>query len=125
MFNRLMLCAVLAATTIFAADVTGKWRGFVNRADGTRQTDLILEVAKDGDAIKGSVGPGDEDPRPLKDAKLEGDKLTFKVEAESDDGKILFDVILTADGDDMKGEVTRTAGAQKPAVMKIELKREK
>lgn len=125
MFRKLVLCALLAFPAIFAADVTGKWRGYVIRPDGNRQTDLILEVAKDGDAIKGTVGPSDEDPRPLKDGKLEGDKLTFRVEAGSDEEKIVFDVVLIAEGDELKGEVTRTAGTQKPALMKIELKRDK
>ena len=71
----------LMATTLFAADVTGKWSGEVEGRNGQKRTQTF-DLKADGDKVTGSmVGPGGREFK-IEDGKISGDTLTFSVTVE-------------------------------------------
>lgn len=117
--RKLLAIAVFAATAVFAGDVAGKWSGQVNRPDGTKETDVVLQLEQDGDAVKGRVGTHGDDTIPIEKAKLDNNKLTFEV--ITSDAK--FNVTLEVDGDTLKGGVIRLRDGQASPALPMELKR--
>ena len=121
MIMRYALLIFSLAVGAFAADITGTWKGQVNRPDGQPETTVNLELKQEGDKITGRVGSGQSDTTPIDKAKLEGDKLSFEVVGNTSTFKISLDVA----GDTMKGNVIRSAGDRQSPPMPMELKREK
>lgn len=113
------LLAVSLAFTAWGADLTGTWKGQVNRPDGQPETSVNLELKQDGEKITGRVGSGQSDSAPIENAKLDGDKFSFEVVGNSSTFKIRLDVA----GDTMKGAVVRSQGDQQSPPMPMELKR--
>ena len=116
--KKLLLLSLLALAT-FAADVKGTWKGQVNRPDGTKETDVVLQLTQSGDAVSGKVGTHSDDAVPIENAKLDGNKLTFTVPANQS----VFTVSLDLDGDNLKGSVVRARDGQTSPPMPMELKR--
>jgi hypothetical protein len=107
------------AVALFAGDVKGTWTGQVNRPDGAKETDVVLELSQDGESITGKIGSHADDMVPLQNAKLDGDKLTFEVAAS----EALYLVTLNIDGNTAKGAVIRNRDGQSSQPMPMELKR--
>src|SRR5688500_12944333 len=89
------------ALSAIAADLSGNWKGQVNRPDGQPETSVNLELKQDGEKITGRIGSGSSDTAPIDKAKLEGEKLSFEVVGNSSTFKVSLDVA----GDAMKGTV--------------------
>ena len=67
----------LTATLMFAADVTGAWKGEVKGPDGN-SFQLTFNFKQDGAKLTGAVtGPGGDIP--ITDGKIDGDKISFAV----------------------------------------------
>jgi hypothetical protein len=97
------LTLVLATALFAAADsVTGKWTGsFAITLDGeTRDEKAYLDLKQNGTELTGTGGPSADEQWPIKNGKVEGDKLTFDV--QSNGPLIKFNLTL-ADGH-LKGE---------------------
>jgi hypothetical protein len=118
-----VLLAVGALTAVADTNVTGAWSGSfrtsANNGD-LRETTAYLVLKQSGGEITGTVGPSEDQQFPIVKGKIEGDKITIKVENEGN--KIKLDLVLADDritGDAsllIHGE-TRTA--------KVDLKRVK
>jgi hypothetical protein len=66
------------AICAFAADITGKWKARVDGPDGAMEIQFTFKM--DGDKVTGTAsGPMGE--MPLRDARRDGDKISFTVEA--------------------------------------------
>ena len=71
----------LMATTLFAADVAGKWTAEVEGRNGQKRTQTF-DLKTDGDKVTGTmVGMGGREMK-LEDGKIDGDTITFSVTVE-------------------------------------------
>jgi hypothetical protein len=79
-FNLLATFALLA-TTLLAADITGKWTAEVEGRNGQKRTQTF-DLKADGDKVTGTmVGMGGRETK-LEDGKISGDTITFSVTME-------------------------------------------
>jgi opacity protein-like surface antigen len=73
----LVLGLVLLAAPAFAADVDGKWTGMIDTPMGALPVGFTFKA--DGNALTGtSLGP-DGAEIPIKDGKVDGNKIAFTV----------------------------------------------
>jgi hypothetical protein len=110
---------LLAAWTLSASDLTGKWSGTVDmKQDGEAQTiPVIMIVKQDGNKLTGTAGP-EEDQHAIQKGLVDGDTITMEV----DSGEDIFYLELKVDGDQITGAVKQGTDGEK---MKIALKRVK
>ena len=96
---------LLAAMTLSAADISGKWSGSftVTGAGGEseEQTAFVIFQQK-GTELTGSGGPDESQQWPILKGKVEGNRITFEVQSDGPLYKV--DVMLV--GDHIKGDVT-------------------
>ena len=78
--KRGLFLMLLAATLLFSADVTGKWKGLLTGADQERQ--LTFDLTMKGPAVTGSVTGLADNSLEVKDGKVDGDVVTFWVQSE-------------------------------------------
>jgi len=120
----LLVSAILIvcfAAIALAADITGNWAGSISVGDN--QYNLIYSFKQDGEKLSGTVvREGGGEPVPLNDGKVQGDKVTFFVQAER--GGTLTKYIMEGA---IKGDeitlTTRTEGG--PDIGPMTLKRAK
>ncbi len=107
------LCLLLlAALSLGAADVAGKWTGTVEIPAGTFQVTLTLE--QKGDEISGTIAT-QNNGYPIQKGKISGSKLTFEVPADQ-----IYVVECTVEKDSLAGDVKPSSGG----AGKISVKRE-
>ena len=119
--SKVLLMALMGALWAMSADLTGSWKGQVNRPDGTPQTSVALELKQEGEKITGRIGANDGDSGAIENAKLDGSKFSFEVIGGSATYKVSVDV----SDDSMKGSVVREADGQTSPALPLELKRAK
>jgi len=89
----------------------GRWSGTVEGIQGKQ--DATATFKKEGDKYTGSISglrPGME--APLKDIKLEGDKLTAKTEVESPQGNVVINYDFVLQAESLKGKGSVDFGGQ-------------
>lgn len=83
MKNRNLLASAVILTVLacaaFAADITGNWTGTINMGDNSFA--LTYNFKQDGEKLTGTVTGPQGDPLPLADGKVQGDKVSFAVQA--------------------------------------------
>ena len=101
-----VILLMLAAATLMAADATGKWTGTMTvTRDGDEQPRPALLILKqDGNKLTGTAGPNAGEQNAIENGKVEGGNLTFEVPT----GDTVMKFALKQDGDQIKGDVTRT-----------------
>ena len=116
--RRLIFLLAVLALAVFAADVTGTWKGSIETPGGTFDNTFILKA--DGAKLTGTLqgGPGGE--LKIEEGKIDGDKVSFAV--NMDFGKLSY--TGTVSGDDLKLKVTFGGGGDMPP-MEINCKRAK
>jgi hypothetical protein len=103
--------ALLLSLPVHAAeDLSGTWAGaFIITLDGETQPDVVHMVLKhEGAVITGTAGPSIEQQWKIIDGKVEGDKVTFRVEAEI--GFVQFAMELVEGH--LKGQATASVDGQ-------------
>src|SRR5580765_7787450 len=106
-----LVCALLTAVfamTALAADVTGKWAGTF-APEGQEPGNCVVVLKQSGTTLTGTAGPDENQQWPLKDGKLENNKITGEV--NSPDGAV-YKLDLVVEGEHIKGVVTVTVGGQ-------------
>ena len=108
---------LLAAMTLSAADISGKWSGSFTTTgpDGQTQHDTAFVILQQkGTELTGSGGPDESRQWPISKGKIEGNKITFEVQSDGP----LFKVAVMLVGDHIKGDVTveQEGGAGKATV---------
>lgn len=92
LFSMLMLAAVvLTATPARAADVDGKWSGSIDTPMGA--VNVGFDFKADGPALTGSTTSPDGGSVPIKNGKIDADKISFVVTL--DFGGMTFDLNYT------------------------------
>ena len=103
---KILLSAVLLFTlTASGADLTGKYTGtieFQNPNGESRKSEAYLELKMDGEKLTGVAGGNEADTHPITNAKLDGDSVSFDVDA----GGRLMKLVLKHDNGKLKGEAT-------------------
>ena len=90
-----------------APNLTGKWTGTwesVGNPRGTFTDAHQTDLRQDGTTITGTTGPRPDVQWEIRNAKLEGNTLTFNATA----GQLQLAFSLEVDGDSMAGTVTVT-----------------
>jgi hypothetical protein len=84
----LALALVLAAAPAFAADIDGKWTGSIDTPGGAMT--IAYTFKSDGATLTGSsLGP-DGSPLPIKNGKVDGNKISFAQDIDFGQGPITF-----------------------------------
>lgn len=76
-----LLAAMLFATTMLAADVTGKWTAEVPGRNGQTRTQTF-DLKADGASLTGTVSAGQMGDTKISDGKVDGDTISFSVVRE-------------------------------------------
>lgn len=115
--KRLMAVAFVAVVVGFvgaatAADATGTWKWSTTFNNQTREATLKLK--QEGDKLSGVyVGGQSNTETPLEDAKIAGDKISFKVTRERNGQKMTTAYSGTLKEDTITGTVERERDGQK------------
>jgi hypothetical protein len=84
----LALALLLAAAPAFAADIDGKWNGSIDTPGGAMTITYTFKA--DGANLTGnSLGP-DGSPLPIKNGKVDGNKISFAQDIDFGQGPITF-----------------------------------
>ena len=88
---------VCFALGVYAAGIDGKWSGQMPTRDGDTR-DVTFTLKSDGGSLTGSMSAFDNEI-PIKDGKIEGDKISFTVTLEFNGNsfKILFNGTVSGD----------------------------
>jgi hypothetical protein len=101
----------LLALVASAADVTGAWNGTfkVTMPNGQTANDSVRLVLKqDGTRVTGTAGPNASQQAPITKGTIEGNRILLEMPVP--EGTYKFDLWL--EGDHLKGDLIKSAGAQ-------------
>ncbi|MCU1234552.1 MAG: hypothetical protein JWP63_2519 [Candidatus Solibacter sp.] len=122
--------ALVAAFSLLAADVTGKWVAEQPGRNGGPPRQTTFDLKADGSALTGSMtggmGRGGAAPAAIaiSDGKVDGDKVSFTVKRETPNGAMEQKYTGTVSGDELNLTTTRQ-GPDGPVEMKMTAKRSK
>ena len=94
------------ASTVLAADVSGKWSGNIElQGDISATADIAAEFSQTSDAVTGKIGRENDESEPIRNGKLlDGKHLLFEVKYPDADGSFKFELALN--GDRLEGTMT-------------------
>jgi len=120
--RKLLLCVLMSAFALHAAELTGKWSGSfdITNEQGTKPDTAYMDLKESGGAVTGTAGPNEEKQFSLRKGKLDGQKLTFEVVMD-DGGVLAFE--LSFDGTSIQGSCTGTGDGGEKLSAKVNLKR--
>ena len=91
---------MFVATSVWAADVTGKWTGsMVLNTGGSDPANAQLK--QNGNVVTGTMGPSDEKQFPLTSGRIDGDQVTI----EARPGPSVLRLTMRLEGTKLSGEV--------------------
>jgi len=96
-FFLLLVIFVLAAS---AADVSGTWKAAIETPNGAMETTFQFKV--DGNKLTGSTSNQFMGDMPISDGKIEGDDLSFTVNASFNGNDVKLNYKGKVSGDQMK-----------------------
>ena len=84
----LAVALILAAAPAFAADIDGKWTGSLDMGGNAIQ--IVYQFKSEGAKLTGSsLGP-DGNPLPIKEGKIDGNKISFAQDIDFGQGPVTF-----------------------------------
>lgn len=104
---KLFAVSLLAGLSMLGADLSGTWTGVIPARNNEFQ-DITFRLAQDGDKLTGKLYR-DTTSVPILDGKIEGDRISFRVESEEQVGNVFVLIKYTFTGS-VKGsdiELTR------------------
>jgi hypothetical protein len=105
-----------------AVNVDGKWKWNYKTRDG-QETEVYVRLKREGEKLTGAYFARDGKETPIENGKINGDQLTFDVNREVGDQKMLFKYSGKISGDTITGKIV--FGREKPLPHDWEAKREK
>ena len=117
-----VLAAFAGAEDKKAAAVDGTWTWKYKLRDGT-EGEAKLTLKQDGEKLTGSYKARDGKETPIENGKVKGDELTFDVNRDVGDQKMLFKYNGKVEGDTITGKIV--FGRDKPLPHDWEAKRAK
>jgi hypothetical protein len=91
---------ILVATSMWAADLTGKWTGSMVLNEG-RTDPANVQLKQNGNEVTGTMGPSDEKQFPLTSGRMDGDQVTI----EAKPGPSVLRLTMRLEGTKLSGEV--------------------
>jgi hypothetical protein len=122
----LALSFFLVAGFAFGADIDGKWAGQYSSGMGDpMQMDFTFKA--DGTSLTGTAPGGPGATIPLKDGKIDGNKVSFTVESSMGETQMKFNYkgVLTGDTLELSFEMAGMPPMEGAAPQKFTLKRVK
>lgn len=110
MVKQLLVAFTLLATSLVAANVSGKWSAQVPGRNGETR-EQIFTLKADGEKLTGSIAGGQGDT-PIADGKVAGDTVSFTMSREMNGNTIKWTYTGTVSGDEMK--MKRAGGQGEP-----------
>ncbi len=98
----------LAATSLIAADATGRWTGTLTPPDGGQHPALLV-LKQDGVKLTGTAGPNADEQIPIVNGKAENGSLYFEISKEG----VIMKFTLKHEGDEITGDITREREGEK------------
>jgi hypothetical protein len=83
------LALLLAAAPAFAADVDGKWDGSLDTPGGAVAISYTFKA--EGAKLTGTSAAPDGTPVPIKNGKIDGNKISFSLDVDFGQGPITFE----------------------------------
>jgi len=111
-FPRLILPVTLALLAAQASNLSGKWNGLIvidDTASGTKiETPVDLRLEQKDGVLSGKIGQkNDPNPVEIRNAKVDGDRLTFEASSLETSGSMRFS--LKVRGEQMEGDMKGVA----------------
>jgi hypothetical protein len=106
---RWCLMGGLAAGSMFAADVTGKWECGVKGGDGVMRP-LIATLKADGSKVTGSLNGINSPDIDIFDGKVEGNQISWSSKRPVQGGTVQFNYSGTIAGDELQLKIVRADG---------------
>lgn len=103
---KLPILLILTGALVFGADLTGRWTGTIavdDTGSGTTITTQVrVELQQQGEGLSGKIGRvEDTEAVPIKNARMEGDTLSFEAASDETAGPMKFRLKIA--GDRMEG----------------------
>src|SRR5213079_1443032 len=95
--SSVLLTIILLSTFVFAADITGKWKGPMQSGG-----DAVFDLKFDQGAISGTMLGYDGKPRPVSEGKLDGDAISMKIATDWQGQPVILIVTGKVSGDEMQ-----------------------
>jgi len=104
--NSLVLLAMmLLSASLFAAEITGKWKGPMQSGG-----DAVFDLKSEKGAVTGNMLGYDGKPYPVSDGKLDGENLSMKVASQWQGQPVTLIVTGRVSGDDMQVHIAADNG---------------
>ena len=84
----LALALLLVSAPAFASQFDGKWTGSIDTPNGSFPVNY--EFKSDGNNVTGTTTGMDGSPVPLKNVKVDGNKISFTLELDFGQGPVTF-----------------------------------
>lgn len=100
--TRLALLFTLLAAFVFAADISGNWKGAAEGPNGALERTFVFKV--DGTTLTGETTSSFLGKSVINDGKIDGDNITFTINArfQDNDLKFTYKGKVSADGKQIK-----------------------
>jgi opacity protein-like surface antigen len=98
------------STTSPAINIDGTWSGTFSGGMGGQPMELTYNFKGEGDKLTGTVNGGPGQWIPLKDGKIKGEKLSFKVDVDLQGMKMKFNYKGVIKGDEIELTFTSEMG---------------
>ena len=104
--KRHLLLLLIAAATLSAADLSGRWTGILETSDNPvpRSDSHFAILEQKGGTLSGTAGPKRDVQWQIREAKVDGAKVSFEVEAPGS-ARLLMQYDLELKGDELTGTV--------------------
>jgi hypothetical protein len=129
MTKKLLFVSTLLLVVAFAAmaaDVSGKWV-FEQMGRGGNAVQVTLTLKAEGSNLTGTVSRPGRDGNvmetPIKDGKVSGDNVTFKVENSFGGNTMTTEYSGTVSGNEMKLKITRPGRDGNPMTAEVTAKK--
>ena len=111
MVKQLLVAITLLATSLVAADVSGKWSAQVPGRNGETR-EQIFNLKADGEKLTGTMSAGRGGEAPIADGKVSGDIVSFSMTREMNGNTIKWTYTGTVSGNEIK--MKRAGGQGEP-----------
>src|SRR5438477_6708269 len=98
------VCFAAVAEDKKTSDVDGKWKWNYKTRDG-QETEVYVKLKREGEKLTGAYVARDGKETPIENGKINADQLTFDVNREVGDQKMLFKYSGKVGGDTITGKI--------------------
>ncbi len=101
--TRTLIAFLLLATSVFAADISGKWKGTAEGPNGPLERTFTFKV--EGTKLTGETESQMIGKSTLSDGKVDGDNISFTITANFQGNEMKLNYAGKLDGDTIKLKV--------------------